>query len=116
MDELKIPDRHKTRYVAAYADRNNVDTPTYRMNYSRHDAVVALTEIIEDLGTAEAALAAKERELAALRAKVERLEAPVSDEEWLDNSVCESHDYRNRADRSQVDALLAARSKPQEAQ
>ena len=40
-----------------------------------------------------------------------RLKAAVSDEEWLDNSVCESHDYRNRANRRQVDALIAARSK-----
>ena len=49
-----------------------------------------------------------------LLAENARLKAPVSDEEWLDNSVCESHDYRNRANRRQVNALIAARSSKEE--
>jgi uncharacterized protein (UPF0335 family) len=52
--------------------------------------------------------------IASLTEENARLKEPISNEEWLDNSVCESHDYRNRANRSQVNALLAARSKPQE--
>ena len=56
-----------------------------------------------------------DQELVALRAKVAKLEAPVSDEEWRDCSTFydgTDHDYDTEAmERGSVDALIAARGR-----
>ena len=65
-------------------------------------------ELIERVSKAE-------QENVALRAKVAKLEAPVSDEEWRDCSTFydgTDHDYDTEAmERGSVDALIAARGR-----
>ena len=59
-----------------------------------------------------AALAAKEREIERLKAQVERLKAPVSDEEWLNFwlPIARINVDRTSMTRKEVSNLIAARA------
>ena len=99
MSDTVIAPRYQMRYEQL------VNTPVLDRIPYFHDREI---EYILEVSKAE-------QENVALRAKVAKLEAPVSDEEWRDCSTFydgTDHDYDTEAmERGSVDALIAARGR-----